>query len=288
VSTAKTLGQAPDDADPGPPARADAPLPPLELPAEAAPGAAKGIPESTVARLPVYLRALHQLSAGGLDTVSSGTLAESAGVSPAQLRKDLSYLGSYGTRGVGYDVASLRSEIARVVGSSHEWPVVLVGIGNLGTALANYSGFHSRGFRVVGLVDPSPALVGKQIHGLAITDLTDLEDVVTRTGAVIGVIATPAEAAQSVADRLVRLGVTSILNFAATVLAVPDGVTVRKVDLGQELQILAYHEHRKAEELSQMGRHRPDGRGMIDVAGRDQARVPPLLAEIVHSGEKDV
>jgi redox-sensing transcriptional repressor len=288
VSTAKTLGQAPDDADPDAQARADAPPPPLELPPGGAPGAAKGIPESTVARLPVYLRALHQLSASGLDTVSSGTLAESAGVSPAQLRKDLSYLGSYGTRGVGYDVAYLRFEISRVVGSSHEWPVVVVGIGNLGTALANYSGFYSRGFRVVGLVDPSPDLVGKQIHGLAITDLTELEDVVARTGAVIGVIATPAEAAQAVADRLVRLGVTSILNFAATVLAVPDGVTVRKVDLGQELQILAYHEHRKAEELSKTDRHHADARGMIDLVGRDGAQVPPLLAEIVHSGEKDV
>lgn len=286
MSTAKTLGQAPDDADPDARTRADAA--PLDLAAGGTPGATKGIPESTVARLPVYLRALHQLSAGGLDTVSSGTLAESAGVSPAQLRKDLSYLGSYGTRGVGYDVAYLRFEIARVVGSSHEWPVVVVGIGNLGTALANYSGFYSRGFRVVGLVDPSPALVGRQIHGLAITDLTELEDVVRRTGAVIGVIATPAEAAQAVADRLVRLGVTSILNFAATVLAVPDGVTVRKVDLGQELQILAYHEHRKAEDLSKTDRPRPDGRGIIDVAGREQARVPPLLAEIVHPEEKDV
>ena len=124
--------------------------------------------------------------------------------------------------------------------------MVIVGLGNLGTALANYSGFRSRGFRVVGLVDPDPALVGRRIHGLAITDLRDLEDLVAGTGAVIGVVATPSDAAQDVTDRLVRRGVTSILNFAPVVLAVPDGVHVRKVDLGQELQILAYHEHRRA------------------------------------------
>jgi redox-sensing transcriptional repressor len=208
----------------------------------------KGIPEATVARLPVYLRALNHLTANGIDTVSSGALAEAAGVNSAQLRKDLSYLGSYGTRGVGYDVRYLLHQIGREVGSTRDWPVIIVGIGNLGTALANYSGFYSRGFRVVGLVDPNPELVGKQIHGLAISDLTELEDVVSRTAAAIGVIATPADAAQAVTDRLVYLGVTSILNFAPTVLVVPDGVNVRKVDLGQELQILAYHEQRKNED----------------------------------------
>ena len=160
--------------------------------------------------------------------------------------------GSYGTRGVGYDVEYLRLQIGRVVGSAHDWPVIIVGLGNLGTALANYSGFYSHGFRVVGLIDTSPDLVGKRIHGLAISDLTELEDVVADTGAVIAVIATPAEAAQAVADRLVYLGVTSILNFAPTVLVVPEGVNVRKVDLGQELQILAYHEQRKTDDSSQI------------------------------------
>jgi len=207
----------------------------------------KGIPEATVARLPVYLRALSGVADRGIDTISSGALAEAAGVNPAQLRKDLSHLGSYGTRGVGYDVSHLRFQIGREVGSTHEWPVVIVGIGNLGTALANYSGFASRGFRVVALVDPSPALIGRRIHGLAISDLTDLEPVVRATGAVIAVLATPAEGAQQVCDRLVRVGVTSILNFASTVLVVPEGINVRKVDLGQELQILAYHEQRKSD-----------------------------------------
>jgi redox-sensing transcriptional repressor len=207
----------------------------------------KGIPEATVSRLPVYLRTLAALAERGIDTISSGALAAAAGVSSAQLRKDLSHLGSYGTRGVGYDVTYLRFQIGREVGSTSEWPVIIVGIGNLGTALANYSGFYSRGFRVVGLVDPSQELIGRQIHGLAISDLADLEEVVACTGAKIAVLATPAEAAQAVADRLVYLGVTSILNFAAAVLVVPEGVNVRKVDLGQELQILAYHEQRKSE-----------------------------------------
>ena len=213
--------------------------------------ALKGIPDATVARLPTYLRALRQLSEQQIDTVSSRALAEAAGVNSAQLRKDLSHLGSYGTRGVGYDVQYLLREVGREVGSAHDWPVIIVGLGNLGTALANYGGFYSRGFRVVGLVDPAPDLVGKRIHGLAIADLVELEDVVARTGAAIAVIATPAEAAQAVADRLVYLGVTSILNFAPTVLVVPDGVNVRKVDLGQELQILAFHEQRKIEDTTQ-------------------------------------
>jgi redox-sensing transcriptional repressor len=221
------------------------------------PPSVKGIPEATIARLPVYLRALNALSERATDTVSSGALAEAAGVNSAQLRKDLSYLGSYGTRGVGYDVEYLRFQIGREVGSAHQWPVVIVGLGNLGTALANYSGFTSRGFRVVALVDPSPALIGKPIHGVAIRDLTELEQVVAASGAVIAVIATPAEGAQQVCDRLVGVGVTSILNFASTVLVVPEGINVRKVDLGQELQILAYHEQRKTEEPDQVFGQQP-------------------------------
>jgi len=229
------------------------------------PVAGKGIPEATVARLPVYLRSLTGLAERGIDTISSRALAEAAGVNSAQLRKDLSYLGSYGTRGVGYDVAYLRLQIGREVGSTHEWPVVIVGLGNLGTALANYSGFASRGFRVVALLDPAPELIGKRIHGLAISDLSDLERVVRATGAAIAVIATPAEGAQDVCDRLVSVGVTSLLNFASTVLVVPEGINVRKVDLGQELQILAYHEQRKTEDSaigSHAGETYPSKRGM--------------------------
>ncbi|GAA3718055.1 redox-sensing transcriptional repressor Rex [Microlunatus aurantiacus] len=206
------------------------------------------LPPATLARLPVYLRELNLLSRTGVEVVSSGELAEAVGVSPAQLRKDLSHLGSYGTRGVGYDVAVLQAQLGREMGSAREWPVVIVGLGNLGRALAGYSGFSSRGFRIVALVDPDPELIGQRVNGIEINDLADLEDVVPRTGAAIAVLATPAEAAQAVADRLVHLGVTSILNFAASVLTVPERVTVRKVDLGQELQILAYHEQRKSDE----------------------------------------
>jgi len=209
-------------------------------------GSARGIPEATVARLPIYLRALTTLSDHGIATTSSEDLAIAAGVNSAKLRKDLSHLGSYGTRGVGYDVAYLRYQIAREIGLTQDWPVVIVGIGNLGQALANYSGFSSRGFRIVALVDADPALVGDRLGALNIQPLAALESLITEHRVSIGVITTPAQAAQSVADRLVARGVTSILNFAPTVIAVPDGVDVRKVDLSIELQILAFHEQRKA------------------------------------------
>jgi redox-sensing transcriptional repressor len=205
----------------------------------------RGIPEATVARLPIYLRALTALSERNTATASSEELAGSAGVNPAKLRKDLSYLGTYGTRGVGYDVEYLRYQIAREIGLTHDWPVAIVGIGNLGHALANYSGFASRGFRVVSLIDIDPARVGEQVGGLRIEPYDSLERIVQDNGVAIGVIATPAHAAQQVCDDLVAAGVTSILNFAAAVLSVPDGVDVRKVDLSIELQILAYHEQRK-------------------------------------------
>jgi redox-sensing transcriptional repressor len=206
----------------------------------------RGIPEATVARLPVYLRALISLSEHGTDICSSEELATAAGVNSAKLRKDLSYLGSYGTRGVGYDVEYLRYQIAREIGVTQDWPVVIVGIGNLGHALANYSGFSSRGFRIVALLDADPQRLGEDVSGLGIRAFDEIESLVEEHDVAIGVIATPAPAAQGVCDRLVASGVTSILNFAPAVLTVPDGVDVRKVDLSIELQILAYHEQRKS------------------------------------------
>ncbi len=199
-----------------------------------------------MARLPVYLRALTTLAERGIETASSEDLATAAGVNSAKLRKDLSYLGSYGTRGVGYDVEYLRYQIAREIGLTQDWPVVIVGIGNLGRALANYSGFASRGFRVAALVDSDPERLGERIGDLVIEPYAELAGIVARHGVAIGVIATPAVAAQEVCDDLVAAGVSSILNFAPAVLSVPDGVDVRKVDLSIELQILAYHEQRKA------------------------------------------
>ena len=207
---------------------------------------ARDIPEATVARLPVYLRALVSLLDDGIATCSSEELATAAGVNSAKLRKDLSHLGSYGTRGVGYDVEYLRYQIAREIGVTSDWPVVIVGIGNLGHALANFSGFRSRGFRVVALLDADPTRTGEVVAGVHVSPFDDLERIVTEHGVAIGVIATPSLAAQDVADRMVAAGITSILNFAPAVLNVPEGVDVRKVDISIELQILAYKEQRKA------------------------------------------
>jgi redox-sensing transcriptional repressor len=196
--------------------------------------------------LPEYLRALHNLGEAGADTVSSEGLAAAAGVNSAKLRKDLSHLGSYGTRGVGYDVALLIEQIEYTLGLNQGRAVALVGVGNLGHALAGYDGFASRGFRVVALFDADPARVGEQINGMTVQHIDELARVAVEESIAIGVIATPASAAQSVADGLVTAGVTSILNFAPCVLSVPPGVDVRKVDLAIELQILSFHEHRKA------------------------------------------
>ena len=211
----------------------------------AAAGARSPIPDATVARLPLYHRVLIGLADQGMDTVSSDALAASAGVSPAKLRKDLSFLGSYGTRGVGYDVGHLLSQIGSELGISLEWPVVVVGVGHLGHALANYRGFSSRGCRLGGLVDVEPALVGQVVAGVRVRPLSELAAVIREESIAIGVIATPAESAQGVAEQLVEAGVRSILNFAPVVLSVSDEVDVRKVDLASELQILAFHEQRK-------------------------------------------
>lgn len=207
-----------------------------------------GIPDATIARLPDYLRALNALRDAGVATCSSEQLAAAAGVNGAKLRKDLSHLGSYGTRGVGYDVEYLHFQIARELGITLERPVVIVGIGNLGHALANFSGFSSRGFRTVALLDADPARQGEDVAGQLVRGFDELEEIVAEHGGVIGVIATPAGAAQGVCDEMVRVGIRSILNFAPALLSVPDGVAVRKVDLSSELQILAYHEQRNSPE----------------------------------------
>jgi redox-sensing transcriptional repressor len=232
----------------------------------------RGIPEATVARLPLYLRALTALSERSVPTVSSEELAVAAGVNSAKLRKDFSYLGSYGTRGVGYDVEYLVYQISRELGLTQDWPVVIVGIGNLGAALANYGGFASRGFRVAALIDADPEMAGKPVAGMPVQHTDELEKIITDNGVSIGVIATPAGAAQQVCERLVAAGVTSILNFAPTVLSVPEGVDVRKVDLSIELQILAFHEQRKAGEDAAAALIARDG-----IAGRDG--VEPLTGD---------
>ena len=204
------------------------------------------IPEATVARLPVYLRILSERFDEGVTNMSSEELAEFAGLNAAKVRKDLSYLGSYGTRGVGYDVEFLVYQIRRELGLTHDWPVVIVGAGNLGQALAGYNGFGDRGFPVGGIVDIDPAKVGSVVGGVRVRHLDELAQVVQSRGISIGVVATPGAAAQAAADALVAAGITSLLNFAPTVISVPAGISVRKVDLAVELQILSYYEQRRA------------------------------------------
>lgn len=223
------------------------PTQPAEEPAVEAVEPARQLPPATVARLTLYLRTLNALLADGADSVSSEELAESAGVGSANVRKDLSYLGSYGTRGVGYDAANLSRKIAQALGLTHEWRVAIVGAGNLGRALARYAGFESRGFDVVALLDADQLVVGTEIGWLRVSDVENLEKVVESTRANMAVLALPAAVAQSVCDRVVAAGVRSILSFAPIPLAVPDHVNLRKVDMATELQILAYHAQRLQE-----------------------------------------
>lgn len=202
------------------------------------------IPEPTVGRLPVYQRILEELLRSGTTTVSSDLLGSLARVNAAKVRKDLSLLGSFGTRGAGYDAAYLIEQIDRELGLDREWPIVIVGIGNLGRALAHAQGFAARGFRVTALFDVDPAIVGQHVAGVVVRHLDDLAAVVRDQTDAMGVIATPASAAQGVADLLVAAGVRSLLNFAPRVLNVPPGVLLRYVDLSIELQIMSFYQSR--------------------------------------------
>ena len=203
------------------------------------------VPEATIARLPVYLRALHALAEQGAQTVSSEALAQLVGSGSAKVRKDLSHLGSYGTRGVGYEVEELVFHISRELGLTQGWSVVLVGVGNLGHALAGYGGFASRGFRVAALLDADPRRVGEVVAGQRVRPVAELADASPSPARPSASSPPRPQAAQDVCDALVAAGVTSILNFAPAVLQVPDGVDLRKVDLALELQILSFHQHRR-------------------------------------------
>ena len=198
-----------------------------------------------MARLPLYLRTLVDLADAGVATVSSERLAEMAGVNAAKVRKDLSYLGTYGTRGVGYDVEYLVFHMSRELGLTQDWPVVIVGVGHLGHALAGYRGFTERGFPVAALVDTDDAKVGQRIGELDVEHTDELPRLVADRKIAVGVVATPAGAAQEAADRLVAAGITSILNFAPSVVTVPEGVSLRKVDLAVELQVLSFYQQRR-------------------------------------------
>ena len=208
------------------------------------------IPDAAVARLPVYLQILKSLATQQVRQLSSDQLAALAGVNAAKVRKDLSYLGSYGTRGVGYEVEYLVYQIKRELGLLNDWNVVLVGAGNLGNALANYSGFASRGFSVAAIVDIDDKKVGNNVGGIRVRHVSELAAIVRDLSVSIGVIATPVESAQVAADLLVVAGIGSILNFASVVLSVPDHISVRSVDLGVELQILGYYEQLNRREVA--------------------------------------
>lgn len=211
------------------------------------------ISAATVARLPTYLRALIELAGGDTATVSSDHLAELVGVNPATVRRDLASLNITGTRGVGYDVKYLVFEISVELGLNQEWPVTVVGAGNLGRALANYAGLTERGFPIRCMFDTDDEKVGTDVSGIPVRHLDDLTSVVAELGIAVGVIATPADGAQQAADQLVDAGVTSVLNFTAHPIVVPDHIVVRRVDLATELQILSFYQQRSIGSASGTG-----------------------------------
>ncbi len=201
----------------------------------------QSVPPTTVQRLPVYLRVLVQAQAMRMPVINSVQIAEMAGTNAAQVRKDFSYLGEFGTRGIGYDVDLLIAHLSKRLGLTQQRRVAIVGYGRLGSALQSYPGFQDRGMTVVAVFDADPDKIGKTFDGHTIEAISDLEEVARREGVEIAVLAVPATAAQEVADRLVAAGITAIMNFAPVRLSVPDGVVVRQADMAAELQILSFH-----------------------------------------------
>jgi len=199
------------------------------------------IPEATIVRLSVYSRFLEQVDKKGIVTISSGEIAEGVGVSPAQVRKDLAYFGEFGTRGVGYNVKDLLKHTLKILGLSGKWTVVVVGVGNLGSALISYRGFRERGFDIVGVFDNDVTKIGKKIMDLEVMGTEKMEEVIKEHNVKIGILTVPASAAQDAANQLIRAGVKAILNFAPTVLSVPEDVQVRDIDLSTRLEILTFH-----------------------------------------------
>lgn len=199
------------------------------------------IPEATVMRLSIYSRYLTQVDKLGLTTISSGEIAKGVGVSAAQVRKDLAYFGEFGTRGVGYNVKELNGHIKKILGLTSPWSVVLVGAGNLGSALAMYGGFLERGFHIRAIFDNDPAKVGYKLNGIEIYHIDRLPEIVKATQATIGIICVPADRAQDVANALVDAGIRGILNFAPRLVLVPDHVELRNVDLSVHLEVLSFN-----------------------------------------------
>ena len=198
------------------------------------------IAESTVRRLSLYLRFLEEFEGRGIATVSSEELAARGGTTSAQVRKDLSFFGSFGKRGLGYSVAELVARLREILGLGRRYRVALIGAGKIGSALVQYRGFRQRGFDVVAIFDVDPAKIGTRWNGLTVRDVAALEADLRRTPVDIAVVVTPAESAQPVTDRLIRLGLKAILNFAPIQLSVPDDVVVKTVNLALELEALSY------------------------------------------------
>jgi redox-sensing transcriptional repressor len=199
-----------------------------------------GVPQPTINRLAIYIRALKAASDEGTETISSADLERLTGVSSDQIRKDLSYFGEFGKPGTGYAVIALLGGLLKIMGLHRRQSALIVGAGNLGTALSHYPGFVQWGFRIAAVYDNDPAKVGTRISGLEVYDIADMIDRNREERIEIGIIATPAEAAQEVADIMVRAGARSILNFAPVRLEVPADITVRNVDVTLELQVLSY------------------------------------------------
>jgi redox-sensing transcriptional repressor len=200
----------------------------------------KRIADSTVRRLSLYLRFLEEFETAGLTTVSSGELAARGGTTSAQVRKDLSFFGSFGKRGLGYQVAELTQRMRRILGLERDWRVIIVGVGKIGAALAQYEGFRQRGFRVVGLYDADPDKVGREIHNLPVYAISALAEHNRESPVDIAVIAVPAAAAQRVVDDVVAAGILGIMSFAPIQLHVPPEVTINTVNMAMELERLSY------------------------------------------------
>lgn len=199
------------------------------------------VPAATIQRLPLYLRALLEARAHHMPLISSGGIASLAGTNAAQVRKDLSYLGELGTRGLGYDVDTLATHIAERLGLDQRRRVAIVGVGRLGGALLGYGGFAERGFDLVAAFDTDPALVGRPVGAVTVSPLEDLDSTIAERGVDIVAIATPSGSAQEVATRAVAAGVRAILLFAPVSIELPDDVAVRQVDLSVEMQVLSFH-----------------------------------------------
>lgn len=206
---------------------------------------AERIPEGVIERLPAYLNILIQLRSDGVSTVSSARLGQLTSVNPAQIRRDLTHFGSFGKRGVGYDIEMLVERIQRILGADHTHRLVLVGAGNLGSAIAGYEGLRQHGFMVTAIFDNDVRKAGTRIGEIAVQPLGELEDTLREQDIRIGVVAVPPEAAQAVTDRLAAAGVRVILNYTPVIVRVPDGVTLHNTDPVQELLHTLYYLSRR-------------------------------------------